>query len=169
MNGQAVLLKQFREGTHGEYPLTSCPYFSMQPHQGQVRSRARTILANIDPFVQPVLDMPPGRPLGGFLRIAAAFTWACWSAVSVWQYLSIPDIIATTVQPSAKPSTNTGPYSTATVGQNKIGGRKKYVNTTSKNKKRFNRTLKSVKYKNPSNTKRHNTKRHHKKVTNKLK
>ena len=85
-----------------------------------------------------------------------------------------PYSTATTVQPSAKPSTNTGPYSTATVGQNKIGGRKKYVNTTSKNKKRFNRTLKSVKYKNPSNTKRHNTKRHntkrhHKKVTNKLK
>ena len=72
----------------------------MQAHQGQVRSRTRTILANIDPFVQPVLDMPPGRPLGGFLRIAAAFTWACWSAVSVWQYLSIPDIIATTVEPS---------------------------------------------------------------------
>jgi hypothetical protein len=55
------------------------------------------------------------------------------------------------------------------VGENKIGGRKKYVNTTSKNKKRFNRTLKSVKYKKTSNTKRHNNKRHHKKVTNKLK
>ena len=78
-----------------------------------------------------------------------------------------PYSTATTVQPSA--TSMGGPYSTETSSENKIGGRKKYVNTTSKNKKRFNRTLKSVKYKKTSNTKRHNTKRHHKKVTNKLK
>jgi len=85
-----------------------------------------------------------------------------------------PYSTATAENESASATSMGGPYSTETASENKIGGRKKYVNTTSKNKKRFNRTLKTVKYKKTSNTKRHNnkrhnTKRHHKKVTNKLK